>query len=72
MNDLSPEQQRREDAWGVLKRMSDEEKYGPSLMAPDGWCAPSSVIYQGFRVLNANGQVVIEVPDGTVTVTGMP
>lgn len=42
--ELSPEQQRREDVWKVLKDLHDGP--GPvELMAAGGWCAPSNIIY---------------------------
>lgn len=42
---MSDEQQRREDAWAVMKQMHDDLSKPAELRAAGGWCAPSSVIY---------------------------
>lgn len=59
------EQQRREDAWAVMKQMHEDLTAGPRLVAAQGWCAPSSANYGPsfqvgiYRQVNALGQVVI-------------
>lgn len=42
---MSDEQQRREDAWAVMKQMHDDLSKPAELRAAGGWCAPSSVAY---------------------------
>lgn len=43
-------EQRREDAWAVLKKMHDQANGIVEFTAAGGWCAPSSVIYDDINI----------------------
>lgn len=65
---MSDEQQRREDAWAVMKQMHDDLSKPAELRAADGWCAPSTAIYEPawqvgtYQIKNAAGEVVVSYP----------
>ena len=72
---MDDQQQRREDAWAVMKQMHEDmsKPKEPTLYAAGGWCAPSSVIYGpswqpgAYVVGEAGPEFVIPVTRGGVT-----
>lgn len=57
--------QRREDAWKVMKQMHDQANGVFELTAAQGWCAPSSAIYSQVPIM-------VEYPDLTEELTKVP
>lgn len=69
-------QKLREQAWATLKQMHDDlsKPKEPELVAANGWCSPSSVIYgpawqpgpycgtTSYQIKNAAGEVVFSYP----------
>lgn len=47
---MAETEQRREDAWAVLKKMHDQANGIVEFTAAGGWCAPSSVIYDDINI----------------------
>lgn len=49
---MDDQQQRREDAWAVMKQMHEDlaKPKEPALYAAGGWCAPSSVTYDNITI----------------------
>jgi hypothetical protein len=55
---ISEVEQRREDAWAVLKKMHDQANGIVEFTAAGGWCAPTSVIYDNINI-NINDKIPI-------------
>lgn len=67
---MDDQQQRREDAWAVMKQMHEDmsKPKEPVLYAAGGWCAPSSVVYRYGTVIGESGpEFVVPITRGGVT-----
>lgn len=65
---LSEVEQRREDAWALMKKMHDQANGIFEMTASGGWCAPSSAVYSQ---VNAMGVQVISLSEVQTTRGGI-